>query len=130
MFVLYSSSNPSLELLFLLDQVVQSRAATVALTVTWSWVVMTFTIIFKSVGEAATFYLLFPSFHTLAQFWAKLKCHDSSGLFQHWIGGWRIFSKRESHHFWSLNWTTVNIYNRTNYWYFWQSGIWISTIIT
>ena len=59
MFVFYSPSNPSLELLFLLDQVDQSRAATVALTVTWSWVVMTFTIIFKSVGEAATFYLLF-----------------------------------------------------------------------
>lgn len=44
-------------------------------------------------------------------------------------GEWRIFSKRESHHFWSLKWTTVNIYNLTNYWYFWQSGIWISTII-
>ena len=35
MFVLYSpSTNPSLELLFLQDQVVQSRAATVALAVT------------------------------------------------------------------------------------------------
>ena len=39
MFVLYSPSNPSLELLFLQDKVVQSRAATVALTVSWSWVV-------------------------------------------------------------------------------------------
>ena len=72
MFVLYSTStNPSLELLFLQDQVVQSRAATVALTVTWSWVALTFTIIFKSVGEAATFYLLFPSFHTFGPILSK-----------------------------------------------------------
>ena len=34
-------------------------------------VVMTFTIIFKSVGEAATFYLLFPSFHTLGPILSK-----------------------------------------------------------
>ena len=51
-------------------------------------VVMTFTIIFKSVGGRL---LLFTSYFLLstpsAQFWAKLKCHNGSGLFQHWIGG-------------------------------------------